>query len=107
MLGLSFKANTDDLRESPAVELVERLIGKGYEVNIYDQEVSLSRLHGSNKNFITHSIPHVAALLRPTLQETLDRVRICCRDQTALYNRVSVAGTAIEPRSDFVRSGSP
>ncbi|MEZ4681922.1 MAG: UDP binding domain-containing protein [Caldilineaceae bacterium] len=73
IIGLSFKANTDDLRESPAVELAERLLGKGYEVHIYDREVSLSRLHGSNKSFITQSIPHIAALLRPTLQETLER----------------------------------
>ncbi len=73
IVGLSFKANTDDLRESPAVELVERLIGKGFDIHIYDQEVSLSRLHGSNKSFITQSIPHIAALIRPTLQETVDR----------------------------------
>lgn len=86
VLGLSFKANTDDLRESPAVELVERLMGKGYDVRIYDQEVSLSRLHGSNKSFITQSIPHIAALLCPTLEETVTDV-----DVVVITKRLSAA----------------
>lgn len=72
LIGLSFKSNTDDLRESPAVELAERLIGKGFELRIFDHEVSLSHLHGSNREYIDRVIPHMASLLRPSLADTVN-----------------------------------
>jgi GDP-mannose 6-dehydrogenase len=71
IIGLSFKPDTDDLRESPAVELTERLLGKGFDVQIYDREVLLSRLHGSNRAFIDQVIPHVGSLLQDNLAATI------------------------------------
>jgi GDP-mannose 6-dehydrogenase len=71
ILGFSFKAGTDDLRESPMVELAERLIGKGYDLRVYDRNVSLAAMHGANRDFILNRIPHISRLMVPTIDEVL------------------------------------
>ena len=73
LLGFSFKAGTDDLRESPMVILAETLLGKGYEVRIYDKNVLIARLTGSNKEYIEHQIPHLSRLLCESMDEVLDQ----------------------------------
>ena len=69
LIGLSFKSNTDDLRESPFVELAERLLGKGHELHIYDPNVITARLTGANKKYIDSVIPHLSHLLVRSLDE--------------------------------------
>ena len=72
ILGLSFKPGTDDLRESPIVALIEILIGKGHEVAIYDPDVALARLHGSNRVYIDRTIPHIAGLMKEAIDTAID-----------------------------------
>ena len=81
LLGFSFKAGTDDLRESPIVILAEALLGKGYELRIYDRNVSLARLVGANKEYINTQIPHLSSLLCETIDEVLDNSEVDRRRQ--------------------------
>jgi GDP-mannose 6-dehydrogenase len=76
VLGLSFKAATDDLRESPQVQLVKRLLGEGREIQIWDDNVSLGRLIGSNRDYIERVIPHIGFLLKPDLEEVLQHAEV-------------------------------
>jgi len=76
LLGLSFKAGTDDLRESPIVELIERLIGKGFDLRLYDRNVHLAKLTGANRDYILNHIPHIAGLMRESMQEVMDHADV-------------------------------
>ena len=76
LLGLSFKAGTDDLRESPLVELAEMLIGKGYELKIFDSNVEYARVFGANKDYIESKIPHVSSLLNSDLEDVVAKADI-------------------------------
>lgn len=87
MFGLSFKPGTDDLRESPLVELAERLIGKGYQVRIYDANVTLSRLMGANREYIEQHLPHLGDLLSDSVDEVMEHAEVCvigCKDEAVL-----------------------
>jgi GDP-mannose 6-dehydrogenase len=76
LLGLAFKAGTDDLRESPMVQVVETLLGKGYQLKIYDKNVSLARLVGSNKKYIEDAIPHIADLLVDSTDDVVQHAEV-------------------------------
>ena len=76
MLGLSFKEGTDDLRESPTVTLIETLIGKGYQIKIYDSEVFLAKIFGANKEYIQREIPHISDLVCENAQEVIQESEV-------------------------------
>ncbi|RPI34541.1 MAG: UDP-glucose/GDP-mannose dehydrogenase family protein [Chloroflexota bacterium] len=69
VLGLSFKPGTDDVRESPAIPLVETLIGRGYQVMVYDEIVNTNMLVGSNKIYLERELPHIASIMSPSVEE--------------------------------------
>lgn len=72
VLGFSFKEGTDDLRESPMIEVIERLIGKGYQLRIFDRNVNLAKLVGANRDFILNRVPHISNLMAPSVGEVLE-----------------------------------
>ena len=76
LMGLAFKAGTDDLRESPYVELAERLLGKGYNLKILDKQIQMAKLFGTNDKYIEKKIPHLSALLANSDIELLDHAEV-------------------------------
>jgi len=72
VFGLAFKENTDDLRESPVVALLEHLIGKGRQLRVHDPHIRMEEIYGSNQRFVLAAIPHIANLLEPDLEKLLD-----------------------------------
>jgi GDP-mannose 6-dehydrogenase len=75
ILGFSFKAGTDDLRESPLIEVIERLLGKGYDLRIYDKNVSMASLVGANRDFILNRIPHISRLMVNDIDAVLEHAQ--------------------------------
>src|ERR1700685_3291468 len=98
LIGLAFKENTDDLRESPVVSLLEQLIGKGRQVRIFDPHIQLDAIYGSNRNFILQQIPHIGRLLDNSLDQLLawcDHVVIAQKMTPELASRVTQSGLPI------------
>ncbi|MDX6414552.1 MAG: GDP-mannose 6-dehydrogenase [Gaiellaceae bacterium] len=77
LFGLSFKPGTDDLRESPLVDLAERLVGKGFTLKIYDPGVSLARLVGANRDYVAEHLPHLSTLLCDSAEEVVEHAEVC------------------------------
>jgi GDP-mannose 6-dehydrogenase len=75
VLGFSFKAGTDDLRESPMIDVIERLIGKGYDLRIFDKSVNLACLVGANRDYILNHIPHISRLMVNGVDAVLDHAQ--------------------------------
>jgi GDP-mannose 6-dehydrogenase len=76
VFGLSFKSGTDDVRESPVVPLIETLVGRGYEVLVYDEKVEPNRLVGANKAYLERELPHIASLMRPSVDDVLTQAEV-------------------------------
>lgn len=76
IFGLSFKHGTDDLRYSPSVEIAEQLLGKGYQIKIYDKNVNLSKITGTNKDFINKHIPHLSELIEPDFNKIIENSEV-------------------------------
>ena len=76
LLGLAFKRGTDDLRESPLVELAKRMIGEGLDLAIHDPAVLLGRLHGSNRSFLEERLPHINRMLRESVDAAVEEAEL-------------------------------
>lgn len=76
VLGFSFKAGTDDLRESPVVEVIEHLLGKGYDIRLYDHNVKIASLVGANRDYILNHIPHISRLMVDSIEEVLEHADV-------------------------------
>jgi GDP-mannose 6-dehydrogenase len=106
VIGLAFKEDTDDLRESPMVKMLEYLLGKGRDVRVYDPHIRLDNIYGSNKNFILNAIPHIGRLLEPeidTLLSWADHLVIAQKLGEVLASRIVASG---RPAVDLVGSSS-
>jgi GDP-mannose 6-dehydrogenase len=98
MLGLSFKAGTDDLRESPQVQLIKRLLGEGCQIKIWDDNVSLGRLIGSNRQYIEEVIPHIGTLLCGELDQAVrgaEVVIVATRVEKERLNKILQPGQVV------------
>lgn len=111
ILGFSFKAGTDDLRESPVIEVIERLIGKGYDLRIYDRNVNIAALVGANRDFILNRIPHISKLMVPSVDDVLTHARtVVIGNHDAEFSQIQARLRDDQCLVDFVRithSGNP
>ena len=106
VLGFSFKAGTDDLRESPLVEVIERLLGKGYDVRLYDRNVRIASLVGANKDYILNKIPHISKLMVDSIDEVLGHAQtIVIGNGSEEFRNVAERLSAGQVIVDFVKLG--
>ncbi|HUE84271.1 MAG TPA: UDP-glucose/GDP-mannose dehydrogenase family protein [Pyrinomonadaceae bacterium] len=104
VLGLSFKQGTDDLRESPIVTVIERLLGKGLRVAIYDRDVQLARVFGANKQYIEREIPHISDLMKPDLESVVKGSEvIVISNKSEEYRRITDSLRKDQTVIDLVR----
>lgn len=104
VLGFSFKAGTDDLRESPVIEVIERLIGKGYDLRIYDKNVRIASLVGANREYILNHVPHISKLMVEDIDAVLDHAQtVVIGNQDPDFRRVPERLRAGQRLVDFVR----
>ena len=107
IVGLAFKENTDDLRESAVVSLLEQLIGKGRNVRVYDPNIQLDAIYGSNRNFILQQIPHIGRLMDASLADALgwaEHVIIAQKLSPTVANAIAASGL---PVLDLTLLGGP
>ena len=98
VIGLAFKENTDDLRESPVVSLLEHLIGKGRDLRVFDPHIRLEEIYGSNRNFILQQIPHIGRLLQPNLEEVLrwaDQLIVAQKPSAEMAAQITACGLPV------------
>jgi GDP-mannose 6-dehydrogenase len=98
VIGLAFKENTDDLRESPVVGLLEQLIGKGRDLRVFDPHIQLEALYGSNRNFILQSIPHIGRLMQPAVENLLewaDHLVLAQKQGAAMAAKIAASGLPV------------
>jgi GDP-mannose 6-dehydrogenase len=98
VIGLTFKEDTDDLRESPVVAMVEHLIGKGMDLRIFDSHVNLETIYGSNRNFLLNAIPHISRLLEGKLDNVLawaDHLVVTQKPSAALLASIRNSGLPV------------
>ena len=110
VLGLSFKAGTDDVRESPSVPLVETLLGRGYQVRLYDENVKPERLIGANRVYLDRELPHIASLMCSSVEEILATAEVVViANATKAFSRVPELLSADQTLIDLVglTAGSP
>lgn len=96
ILGFSFKAGTDDLRESPLVEVIEQLIGKGYDLRLYDKNVNLAAIVGANRDYILNHIPHISKLMVEDVKQVLDHADILVIGNNADEFKEIIANAAVK-----------
>jgi GDP-mannose 6-dehydrogenase len=110
VFGLAFKEDTDDLRESPIIALVEFLLGKGRETRVFDPHIQLDAIYGSNLSFVTTHLPHIGRLMLPSLDELLastDAIVITQKPTPATLEKLQSSGLPLLDLTRLTAAGQP